>query len=416
MKYIEVKDVLVRKNTVNIFFEVGEELKKYFKDNKLTITYTVNESYLNLENVPISILVVPLICNILPIIWITDGVLYIEEIDEDFFKSINEFKKGYIEMYPQIHFQGDIKVKKIIKSEPITIGRSATFFSGGVDAYCTLARHIDENPDLLSIWGSDIPYDDESGWKTLQANLFDESKKLELAFITIHSSFRKMLDESALNKDFKLILKDNWWHGIQHGIGLIGHAAPCNFLRGVTTQYIAASFWPEINITCASWPSIDNYVKYGGCRTIHDAFISRQEKIKIIIEKHYEKNLPINLHVCWQTTTGKNCCKCEKCCRTIMELIVEGEDPNSYGFSVNGKILFWCKWRSILKFDYDFVTIPYWNAIKDRFIINKQILRNNNNYRYINWIEDYNFENPDKNMYRRIYGVLKKLREKYSIK
>lgn len=93
MKYIEVKDVLVRKNTVNIFFEVGEELKKYFKDNKLTITYTVNESYLNLENVPISILVVPLICNILPIIWITDGVLYIEEIDEDFFKSINEFKK-----------------------------------------------------------------------------------------------------------------------------------------------------------------------------------------------------------------------------------------------------------------------------------------------------------------------------------
>lgn len=40
-----------------------------------------------------------------------------------------------------------------------------------------------------------------------------------------------MLDESVLDKDFKLILKDNWWHGIQHGIGLIGHAAPCNFLR-----------------------------------------------------------------------------------------------------------------------------------------------------------------------------------------
>lgn len=412
MKCIEIKDVLVRKNTVNISFEVGEDLKKYFKDNKLTITYTVNESDLNLENVPISILVVPLICNILPIIWITDGILYIDEIDEDFYKSINEFKKGYIEMYPQIYFLGDIKVKKIIKYEPITKGRSATFFSGGVDAYCTLARHIDENPDLLSIWGSDIPYDDKNGWKTLQANLFDEAKKLELDFIIIHSSFRKMLDESVLDKDFKLILKDNWWHGIQHGIGLIGHAAPCNFLRGVTTQYIAASFWPDINITCASWPSIDNFVKYCGCQTIHDAFISRQEKIKIIIEKHYEKNLPINLHVCWQTTTGKNCCKCEKCCRTIMELIVEGEDPNSYGFSVNSKILFWCKWRSILKFDYDFVTIPYWNAIKNRFIMNKQILRNKNNYRYINWIEDFDFENPDKNMYRRIYRVLRKIKRK----
>lgn len=95
-----------------------------------------------------------------------------------------------------------------------------------------------------------------------------------------------------------------------------------------------------------------------------------------------------------------------------MELIVEGEDPNSYGFSVKSKILFWCKWRSILKFDYDFVTIPYWNAIKNRFIMNKQILRNKNNYRYINWIEDFDFENPDKNMYRRIYRVLRKIKRK----
>lgn len=94
----------------------------------MIITYTVNESDLNLENVPISILVIPLICNILPIIWITDGILYIDEIDEDFFKSINEFKKGYIEMYPQVDFRGDIKVRKIIKYEPITKGRSATFF------------------------------------------------------------------------------------------------------------------------------------------------------------------------------------------------------------------------------------------------------------------------------------------------
>lgn len=56
-------------------------------------------------------------------------------------------------------------------------------FSGGVDAYCTLARHIDEKPDLLSLWGSDIPYDDKNGWKTLRANLFDEAKKLELILL-----------------------------------------------------------------------------------------------------------------------------------------------------------------------------------------------------------------------------------------
>lgn len=412
MKYIEVKDILVRKNTVNIFFEVGEELKKYFKDNKLIITYTVNESDLNLENVPISILVIPLICNILPIIWITDGILYIDEIDEDFFKSINEFKKGYIEMYPQVDFRGDIKVRKIIKYEPITKGRSATFFSGGVDAYCTLARHIDEKPDLLSLWGSDIPYDDKNGWKTLRANLFDEAKKLELDFITIHSSFRKMLDESVLDKDFKLILKDNWWHGIQHGIGLIGHAAPCNFLRGVTTQYIAATFWPGIQETCASDPTIDNFVKYCGCKTIHDGTVTRQEKLRTIIKFHKLEKRPVSLHVCWKTSTGKNCCKCEKCSRTFMGILVEGEDPCEYGMPINKKLLLLCKWNCILRFEYKFLYYHFWNEIRNSFLLNKDSLKELGYYKYINWIEDFDFENPDKNMYRRIYRVLRKIKRK----
>jgi hypothetical protein len=41
--------------------------------------------------------------------------------------------------------------------------------------------------------------------------------------------------------------------------------------------------------------------------------------------------------VCYFSTDGKNCCKCEKCSRTITGLLLEGIDPNQHGFSYDKK-------------------------------------------------------------------------------
>jgi hypothetical protein len=35
---------------------------------------------------------------------------------------------------------------------------------------------------------------------------------------------------------------------------------------------------------------------------------------------------------------GLNCSRCEKCYRTILAILFAGDDPNAYGFSVNGQI------------------------------------------------------------------------------
>lgn len=113
-------------------------------------------------------------------------------------------------------------------------------------------------------------------------------------FITIATNIRQ--------KKFRHKIRDNWWHGMQHGIGLIGHTAPCNFLRNIKMLYIATSF-AGIKVTCASWPTIDNMVKFCGCSVVHDAFIEEQEKIAIIVEKHYSNKLPVKLHVCWQNAS-----------------------------------------------------------------------------------------------------------------
>ena len=78
--------------------EGTEDFKKIFWMGEL-FSVQYNE---DIENVPQSILVIPLICNILPIIWVNNATIYLDEIDKKFYKSIPNIKKGYIEMLPNI--------------------------------------------------------------------------------------------------------------------------------------------------------------------------------------------------------------------------------------------------------------------------------------------------------------------------
>lgn len=414
MNKICVRTIDVTDSIVTVNFGVDECLKKYFKEFQLTIEYKVNNASLDLKQVPEGILVIPFVSNVLPIVWLTDSVLQLSTLDADFYNCINEVKQGYRDMYPDCDFKGSLVIPNITAYDHVDERKSATLFSGGVDAYCTLVRHIDENPDLMLLWGADIPYANQKSWDILYNSLSKEINKLKLSLITIHSSFRCMVNEATLTNDFEPMLHDGWWHGIQHGLGLIGHTAPCNYLRGISTQYIAASYWPGAKLTCASWPTIDNNVRFFGCHVVHDAFIPRQDKIKIIAESHQQKNMPVNLHVCWENISGKNCCVCEKCCRTIMGLLAEGEDPCAYGFDVSSHDIKKAIRLCTKKFYYDFIAIPFWQQIKDRVMENSNLLREKNLYQYVRWMESFDFTSTKQHHPNVFIIILRKIKRKLS--
>lgn len=402
---ISLNTVNVSQNTVMYEYSITEGLSPYFcKGTPFFVEYMVDGTSLDLQQVPQSILAIPFVCNVLPIVWLTNSELIVPELDKDFFDSIPEFKQGYIDMHKDAAFKGTISVGKIVENTPAVTGRSACFFSGGVDAWCTLTRHLEEKPDLIAVWGADIQYDNVSGWDILRNELEESAHDLSLPFITVHSSFRKFINEAALDHAFFPILHDGWWHGAQHGIGLIGHAAPCNYLRGVTTQYIAASFSPEDGqVSCASWPTIDNFVCHSGCRTVHDAFITRQEKVKQIVNfVSKNDNLKIKLHVCWQTTNGDNCGRCEKCCRTILALLLEGADPNLFGFSKSGYDLIYVRNFIRNKFAFDSILTPLWKQLQSTAITNDAMLRTKPYYNDIKWIETFDFDHPERYWKRRL--------------
>ena len=304
--YIEITENKKINNRNVISFKCSRNLENFFN----TLEYYTDYEF-NIGDIPDSILNISFICNILPILWLTNYKLIVKSIDKDFFESVEKIKSGYEKMYPNIEFyKTKIEFQHIEKNIINHTEKYGMFFSGGIDAYSMLFEHIEENPLLITVWGADIETYNEKGWNCTKNNIEVTSKMFYLENQYIKSNFKEFLNTSELNK---LIVKSNdkWWHGFQHGIGLIGLAATIAYKEKLKKIYIASSYPIEANVTCASHPTIDNNVSFCGIQVIHDqAELNRQEKIQLIVDYTSTTNKFHNIHLCCKYTSGENCCVC----------------------------------------------------------------------------------------------------------
>lgn len=398
MSFIKVSDIKVNGNDANILFTVSPDLEKYFEGSHLfKITYDID-----IESTPNSILVVPFVCNILPIVWLTNSTLELESLDSDFYQSIEEIRKGYQSIYPNLNFK-KAAIKCNCESYVCNGTKSLCLFSGGVDAFATLFAHIDSHPTLFTIWGADIKYEDSKSWQIVKSQVDFVANQYGLDSIYGHCNFRDFINESALCQlVYQLGAKDDWWHGFQHGLGLIGLAAPIAYQYGYASIYIASSFTIRERgvITCASDPRIDNEVRFCGSQVFHDQFeYNRQQKLQHIVEFVNSSRLKVSLRVCWQSWSGKNCCHCEKCYRTICGLIAEGARPNEYGFALSE----WDLHRMCFEIRHCLVfskmLYEFWTEIQNRICTNPNISLPND----FKWIKRHDFSsNLKKTMFSKL--------------
>lgn len=154
-------------------------------------------------------------------------------------------------------------------------------------------------------------------------------------------------------------------------------------MDNISKIYIASSYTENNKAaTCASDPSIDNYVKMCNCTTQHDQYdMTRIQKVNYIINYAKENKVYPSLRVCWESKGGKNCCKCEKCYRTIYEIIACKEDPNKYGFIFNDRINKEAKIYMIYKNILSATVVPMWKEIKEMFI--EEGISDNEKYKWI---------------------------------
>lgn len=400
-------------NKITYDYEISGEWKKVFNmDNKFFIEYNFNVS-----NIPEEIKVIPLLSNILPIAWLYNAEIILEKVDKLFYECLSNVMQGYKNMYPMLDFKQNLSCNYVNECTYKNSNNVAILFSGGVDSYSTFIAHKDEKPTLITIWGSDIELEDISSWNIVKKGTELVANEYNLNTCYIKSNFRTFIDCYEIDKDIKNIAKDDWWHGFQHGLGILGQTSIIAYEKKLEKIYIASSHSKkEKNIKCASDPRIDNEIKFANCHVIHDQFeYTRQDKINSIINYYKDKEHKPILRVCWQkNANGENCSECEKCYRTIYGIIAANGNPNDYGFTYNVKKNRQIKNSIKYKIRLTDGQLPLWKQIQEEFLKNKNTFYNDRNYK---WIYEIDFDNIEKNNLRKIRkGIGKCLRKLRIIK
>ncbi|HIU51998.1 MAG TPA: hypothetical protein IAB70_05205 [Candidatus Merdicola faecigallinarum] len=387
-KKILVKEIKKIGTQISYDYEIDRSLVSLLHmDNKLKIDYSIP-----IEDVPDEIAVIPFITGILPMIYLEDITVVLDRIDKDFYEAFDQIREGYKKMLPKGEWKGKIEAKEIIDhSKNPENGKSSVFFSGGVDSTSSLATHIKEKPEFILIWGSDILQNNEKSWETAKQIAQNTADQFGINTNYISSNFRFYLNENALTTKYRELLPVSWWYDVQHGAALLGHVAPIAYKKKLAVHYIPSSYnIHDKNVVCASYPTLDEKMKFCGCHIIHDGFeMTRLEKVKNICDFQKDSKPKITLRVCCtEREEEANCCKCEKCYRTIGELIACKEDPKKFGFPITEKEI-----RDIKKFfkkeEVQGTAVRHWKEIQNKMLEDQKYFKK---LRYAKWIMKFNFD------------------------
>ena len=244
------------------------------------------------------------------------------ELRENLITAMSWVRHWYYSMdYNLVNIEAGTKIDL---QSPRTPERTGMFFSGGIDSYGTLCAnrlnypegHPGSIKDGLLLYGQNIESDNrpESFVKAF-TELSAVARESGVELIPVYSNVR-LLDENR--KLFEIN---------QSGIlAAVAHA----FSRRLTTVCIAATdsipglrqMNKSVCIPLGTHPLLDPCYSSSDLRIRHDGItLSRFDKTKIIAGVDAALR---NIKVCGPNWPGSNCGRCEKCIRTMLELLAAG--------------------------------------------------------------------------------------------
>lgn len=360
----------VVQNKVSFSYEMTEDLTPFFDPN--TAFFYEYLFPFDFTKIPVAVLNIPFVMNLMPLVWFGNVQLSVETLDKAFYDCLEEIKAGIQRVYPKAHLGGMLNVGTLVDCSYQPQERYTAFFTGGADASATLINQIEKKPELFYIWGADRRLEDAETFEETRRYISKTANDLGLFSFFIKSPVRYFYDGTRITNYFWKTLKDSWWHGAQHSIGMVSLMAPYAYANKIKTHFIASSFTKEAEgkIHCISFPFIDNALRFSSTTVYHDGYeLSRQEKINKIVEFCRSKHLSMEMKVCFSPKDGINCNHCEKCMRTIMAIVAAGDDPNKYGFSVNNETFI--EIQNYLSTHLLYHT-AHWKAIRDEFRKSKE--------------------------------------------
>lgn len=410
MQNIILNKITVEGGRVYYDFYCDPSLTPYFNSTRLFIEYPNN-----VDNVPMSILAIPFVGTILGIAWLENCNIYVPELDSTYYYSLRETRAAYQDMYYDAKLLGRVVPCKIISNELPKSNKSLLLFGGGVDAHSTYIRHKSEVSHIINIqgWFKDLQAIDIAA-ECDKKHCKEFAIRENIEFIYVKSNFASLIDNKYFEKKYSLILHDSWWHGIQHSMAFIAISIVMAYRIGISNLLIASSCTVGRRHPCASFITTDSSYRFSvNGNVTHDAFeLNRQQKMKVIVDYQKKSGKPYPLKVC--SFNDKNCCECEKCFRTILEIVAEGGDVRDFGFNIDGSLTDFFKDvmnRRLALWGVDFEYEIYW---KDSFKRMKENLSNISQPDFVEWVTNYDFRTNKKIALRNYYrsNFLKIIRRK----
>jgi hypothetical protein len=367
-----ISGMTVERDRFTIF--PGEGLADVIR-GELSVSYTAG---IDLREVDPSILQVPFVLNAAPAVWALDLQCTLPSMDRIFFEALGEIREGYRALYPEYGWEGKIEPQDLVenrgRSNPN--GReSLLFFSGGVDSTYSALRSVPGRTTLLSVRGHDIALGNDEAWEKAKGRIDRFAGDLGFKTETVSANVFRFLRYTFLHGRFPKLKP--WYGTIQHALSLAGLAFPLAAHEGIREVRFSSSNdaivahlpWGAHGLLEPRIRTSDTAVRSIGADL---DWIRKTEVIVSFFRERPEMKKPF-LRVCLDRMSGnaaENCGFCVKCLRRATALLLFGEDPNDWGFSLPDPVFEVVRQRC-LELECTFFDTYYWPEMaemaKDRF-------------------------------------------------
>jgi len=358
MEKIILERIEVSDNLVKYHFTVSCGLKKFFTTDCMFIQYDEN-----VEQVPLSVLTIPFVNCMLGLVWMSNSVLFVDEIDATYYSAVKRLKNAYHELHHYMELKGLFVPSKIINNTIQKSDEALLLFGGGVDCHSSFLRNRNIISYIFNIYGWLESIDEENKVDMSDAKQTAEyAKKMGIGALHARSNFAAQFNLKVIDKMFGKSLQAGYWYGFLHSMAFTSIATPIAWAKGISNILIASSFTKgRVNVHCASYITTDSEYHFAqNGKTFHDGFeLNRNDKVALLVEYQKQIGKPYKFQAC--SFNDHNCCVCEKCFRTICDIISVNGNPLDFGFnSIQGTMKE--HWEHIVNRD-----IAMWGVFKESY-------------------------------------------------
>lgn len=382
MKRIELSRIAVDGD--RIFYEVvqdaGVGMLKEDCVHLFARFHNLESVHVDLDNVPQSILAVPISLYLLPITYFYKIELVLPIMDRELYSRLPEIYTAYSKMYGPFSedWRGKLTVKSIVDTPVVNEERygKVVFFSGGVDACSAGINNPGRKSLLVSIPDIETQAKNEGPLREEKFSLIRRfSGIVDSDWVLIANNFNASLYKDAeINNHLRTqkglnspAFKFDGWAGIKY-LANMCCVAPLAYAGGIKKLVMGSAFEPieetrEISNDGAH-PLLSNSISFAGIGFVEqdELYTRRSAKVHRIIEWCNSRGKKVKLWVCFRDGSSQ-CGVCKKCVRTQLNILCAGENPKDWGFDTFDEM----KFSQLIK-SYGYLDTPCWHWDTDKAI------------------------------------------------